>query len=50
MKRVTLDTKCPVSAMDTWRIQSMKRYLSMGYRMNVLGEDSSAVDALLGDN
>ena len=47
MRRVILDSKCPVPDMDTWRIPCLKRYLSMRYRMNVVGEDSSAVDALI---
>ena len=47
MRRVILDSKCPVPDMDNWRIPCLKRYLSMRYRMNVVGEDSSAVDALI---
>ena len=47
MRRVILDSRCPVPAMDTWRIPCLKRYLDMRYRMNVLGNDNSAVDALI---
>ena len=47
MRRVIIDSRCPVPAMDTWRIPCLKKYLSMRYRMNVVGEDSSAVDALI---
>ena len=47
MRRAILDTKCPVTAKDILRIPCLKKYLTMRYRMNVLGEDSSAVDALI---
>ena len=47
VRRLLLDTKCPVPAMDTWRIPCLKRFLSVRHRMNVVGEDSSAVDALI---
>ena len=47
MRKAILEAKGTVPAMDTWRMPCLKRYLDMRYRMNMLGEDSSAVDALI---
>jgi hypothetical protein len=47
MREVILDYRCPVPAMDTWRIPCLQKYLGVRYRLEVLGEDTSEVDALI---
>ena len=46
-RAVIIDYRRLVPAMDNWRIPCLQKFLAQRYRMHVLGEDVSDVDALI---
>ena len=47
VRETILAYRCPVPATDTWRIPCLKKYLTVRNRMEVLGADTSEVEALI---
>ena len=47
VREAILDYRCPVPVTDTWRILCLKKYLTVRYRLEVLGADTSEVEALI---
>ena len=47
LRETILAYRCPVPATDTWRVPCLKKFLEARYRMEVHGDDTSEVEALI---
>ena len=47
VRETLLDHRCPVPDADAWRIPCLVKYLDLKHRQEVLGSDTSRVEALI---
>ena len=47
VRELILNQKCPVPAIDRWRIPCLKKFLCSRYDLDVRCEDTSEVDSLI---
>ena len=47
VREVILGYRCPVPVLDTWRIPCLQKFMAERHRLEVLGEETSEVDALI---
>ena len=47
LRETILASRCPVPATDTWRVPCLKKFLEERHRMEVHGDDTSEVEALI---